>query len=182
MFCSLLYTQHLRWCKWVWHSCRADLGRWGDFWASPLPRWMQLGRRVHSWTPQMSRGPREWWEDSPVPLRLAVRHVGKGSRPGAWQVLSQWQLKKNCIFWFERQKARNIYLLFYFFMHSLLDFVCALIGDQAINLGVLGRCSNQLNYLAKVSVLLLILFCCHIGGKIGKKGEGIHKCKLVVTK
>ena len=48
----------------------------------------------------------------------------------------------------ESETEGEIDLLFFLFMHSLVDLVCALTRGPTCNLGLSGQCSNQLSYLA----------------------------------
>lgn len=59
----------------------------------------------------------------------------------------------------EEGRMRNINLLFYPSMQSLVDSCMVLTGNQTHNLGILGRCSNQLNYLARAH---LFYFDCEV--------------------
>lgn len=47
----------------------------------------------------------------------------------------------------ERERQTDVDLLFHWFMHSLVYFLCALTRDRTCNLGISGRCSNQWSYL-----------------------------------
>ena len=54
----------------------------------------------------------------------------------------------------ERERQRNINLLFHLLLHSLVDSYSVLNGDWTLNLGVLGRLSNQLSCPARACVFL----------------------------
>ena len=58
----------------------------------------------------------------------------------------------------ERERERDIDLLFHLFrIHSLI-LVCALTRDWTCNLGILGWCSNQQNYLTRAHIFNIHIF------------------------
>ena len=57
----------------------------------------------------------------------------------------------------EREKG-NIHLLSHLFMHSLVASCMCPDGVQTYDLGVPGRCSRQLNYLARATSFFVFFF------------------------